>query len=108
MGNLYGSRMGYHGDIVLKTNEGVLFRAGWKHIFCIPEKVGLGDGSDCSMGKRNTMCCKSGMEIYFYLVLWLFIFYFAFYYIFCVEFLLNCQVMVTFLGRCCWFGRRVP
>ena len=68
----------------------------------------LGMGQTVSMGKRNTLCCKSGMEIYFYLVLWLFIFYFAFYYIFCVEFLLNCQVMVTSLGRCCWLGRRVP
>ena len=68
----------------------------------------LGMGQTVSMGKRNTLCCKSGMEIYFYLVLWLFIFYFAFYYIFCVEFLLNCQVMVTSLGCCCWLGRRMP
>ena len=50
VGNLYGSRMGYQGDIVLRTNEVVLFRAGWKHIFCIPENVGLGDGSDCQHG----------------------------------------------------------
>ena len=29
----------------------------------------LGMGQTVTLGKRNTLCCKSGMEIYFYLVL---------------------------------------
>ena len=90
-----GSRMGYHGNILLRTNGGrrgrdrkpnsvggkgrgwdrkldfvacsarivsgwvvvawdtrVLFRACWKHIFCVPgfENVSPGDGSDCQTG----------------------------------------------------------
>ena len=58
------------------------------------------------LGIRNTLCCKSRMEIYFYLVLWFFIY--LLYYILFVKFLQNCQVMVTSLGLCCWPGRRVP
>ena len=88
----------------------VLFRAGWKHIFCIPgfENASPGMGKTVRLGKRNTLCCKSRMEILFYLVLRFFIFYFAFYYISFVKFLQNRQVMVTSLGYCCWPGRRIP
>ena len=66
----------------------------------------MGMGQTVRLGKRNTLF-KSGMEIYFYLVLWFFIFYLLFI-IFCVKFLQNHQVMVTSLGLCCWPGRRVP
>ena len=41
----------------------------------------LGNGQTGRLGKRNTMYRKSGMGIYFYLVLWFFIFYFTFCYI---------------------------
>ena len=68
----------------------------------------LGMGQTVRLGKRNTLCCKGRMEMYFYLVLWFFYFLFAFYYILCVKFLQNHQVMVTSLGLCCWPGRRVP
>ena len=58
------------------------------------------------LGIRNTLCCKSRVEIYFYLVLWFFIY--LLYYILFVKFLQNCQVMVTSLGLCCWPGSRGP
>ena len=35
-------------------------------------------GQTVRLSKRNTLCCKSGMEIHFYLVLWFFIFYLLF------------------------------
>ena len=38
----------------------------------------LGMGQTVRLGKRNALCCKSRMEIYFYLVLWFFIFYLLF------------------------------
>ena len=65
----------------------------------------LGMGQTVRLGKRNTLCCKSRMEIYFYLVLWFFIFYLLF--IIYVRFLQNHQVMMTSLGLCCWSGSRV-
>ena len=37
------------------------------------------------LGKRNTLCYKNGMQIYFFFGFM--IFYFAFYYILCVKFL---------------------
>ena len=64
----------------------------------------LGLGQTIRLGKRNTLCCKSGLEIYFYLVLWFFIFYLLFI-IFCVKFLQNREVMATSLDLCCWPGR---
>ena len=67
----------------------------------------LGMGQTVRLGKGNTLCCKGGIEIYFYLVLGFFIFHLLFI-IFCVKFLQNCQVMVTSLGLCCWSGRGVP
>ena len=56
----------------------------------------LGMGQTVRLGKGNTLCCKGGIEIYFYLVLGFFIFHLLFI-IFCVKFLQNCQVMVTSL-----------
>ena len=38
----------------------------------------LGLGQTVRLGKRNTLCCKSRMEIYFYLVSWVFIFHLLF------------------------------
>ena len=66
----------------------------------------LGMVQTVTLGRRNILCCKSGMKIYLYLVLWFFIFYLVFL-VFCVKFLQNRQVMVTYLGLCCWPGRRV-
>ena len=61
----------------------------------------LGMGQTIRLGKRNTLCCKNRMEMYFYLVLWFFIFYFCFYSI-CLFSELASD------GCCCWSGRRVP
>ena len=47
----------------------VLLRAGWKNMFCVPdfEKGSLaGEASDWV---KETHYCKSGMEVYFSLVL---------------------------------------
>ena len=54
-----------------------------KHIFCIPgfENVSLGMGQAVRLGKRNTLCSRSRMDMYFYLVLWFFIFYLLFLYL---------------------------
>ena len=78
----------------------------------------LGMGQTVRLGKRNTLCCRSKMEMYFYLVLWFLIFYFVlwiFYFLFFislfiifVKFPQNRQVMVTSLGHCCLPGGRVP
>ena len=40
-------------------------------------------GQTVRLGKINTLCCKSGMEMYFYLVLW-FLFFYLLFIIFCV------------------------
>ena len=42
-----------------------------KHIFGIPgfENVSLGMGQAVRLGKRNTLCSRSRMDMYFYLVL---------------------------------------
>ena len=102
-----GSRMGYHGNILLRTNgsrrgrdrkpnsvvgEGrdrdrkldfvvcsawtvsgwVVVTQGtdmtcWKHFVCLVLRTSaLGMGQAVRLGKRNTLCCKSGIEIYFY------------------------------------------
>ena len=51
----------------------VLFRVGWKHILGIPGFENMSHG--------NTLCCKSRMESYFSLVLWLFILLFMIFYV---------------------------
>ena len=58
----------------------VIFRAGWKHIFCIPnfKNVSPGDGSDWV---KATHCVVETEWNFFFLVLQFFIS--AFYYILC-------------------------
>ena len=107
------SRMSYHENILLRTNGGrrgrdrkpdivacsawivsgwvvmmwgtVLFRACWNtyFVYLALRTSALGMGQAVRLGKRNTLCCKSWMEMYFYLVLRFFIFYLLFI-IFCV------------------------
>ena len=90
------SRMSYHENILLRTNGGrrgrdrrpdilacsawivsgwvvmvwdtVLFRACWNTYFAYLalRTSALGMGQAVRLGKRNTLCCKSWMEINFY------------------------------------------
>ena len=117
VGNFYGSRMDYHGNILLRTNGRggggwrgrdkkfnsvggrgrgeaetqslnlwlvvpELLVGGWwwresysgiagntYFVYLALRTSALGMGQTVTLGKRNTLCCKSGMEIYFYLVL---------------------------------------
>ena len=132
-----GSRMGYHRNILLRTNGGRRGRdrkpdfvtcsarivSGWVVVEWGTESYsGLaGDTyfvylalrtSALEMGQTVRLgkrnTYKGGMEIYFYLVLWSFYFLFAFDYILCVKFLQNFQVIVTSLDLCGWPGKRVP
>ena len=118
-----GSRMGYHGNILLRTNVGKGGRdrkpnsvggkgrgrgrkpdfmacstrifSGWVvvvwgtesysglagntyFVYLALRTSALGMGQTVRLGKRNTLCCKSRMEIYFYLVSWVFIFHLLF------------------------------
>ena len=72
-------------------------------VYLVLRTSALGMGQTVRLGKRNTMCCKSRMEIYFYLVLRLFIY--LLFIIFCAKFLQNREVMVTSLDLYCWPGR---
>ena len=74
--------------------------------------LALGMGQIVRLGKRNTLCCKSRMEMYLFgFMIFLFSFmnvlFFIFALIIFVVGLQNRQVMVTSLGRCCWSDRRV-
>ena len=89
-----------------------LFRAGWKHIFCVTgfENVSPGDGSDWV---KETHCVvKAEWKCIFIWFDFLFCFmnflFFIFAFILFVVCLQNRQVTVTFLGRCCRSGRRAP
>ena len=64
-------------------------------------------GQTVRLGKRNTMCCKSGMEIYFYLVLW-FLFFICFFIIFYVLNFFRIAKWWWLPMVSCWPGRRVP
>ena len=115
--------MGYHGNILLRTNGGrrgrdrkpnsvwgewkgrarkpnfvaynALIVSGWVvvvwgtesysgltgntyFVYMVLRMSALGMGQTVRLGKRNTLCCKSRMEIYFYLVSWVFIFHLLF------------------------------
>ena len=118
-----GSRMGYHGNILLRTNGGRRGRdrkpnsvggkgRGWDRkldfvacsarivsgwvvvawdtesysglagntyfVYLALRTSALGMGQTVRLGKKNTLCCKSGMEIYFFSVLRFFIFHLLF------------------------------
>ena len=156
VGKLYGSRMGYHGNILLRTmgkrgrdkkpkyaggrgrdwdrkpnfvacsawivrgwvvvrrrtGSNLGLAANTYFVYLTFRTSALGMGQTVRPGKRNTLCCKSRMEMYFYLILWFFIYLilwnFYFLFLLFVTCLQNHQMMVTFLGRCCWSGRWVP
>ena len=44
-------------------------RAGWKNVFCIPDSENINPAGEGSDWVKETHCCKSGMEVYFSLVL---------------------------------------
>ena len=46
-------------------------------VYLVVRTLALGMGQTVRLAKRNTLCCKSRMEMYFYLVLCFFIFYFV-------------------------------
>ena len=117
MGNIYGSKISYHGNILLKSMgarrdrdrksdlvEGRRIRGrgrdrksnfvacstqiftGWVvvawgaepysglagntyFVYLVVITSALGMGQTARLAKRNTLCCKSRMEMYFYLVL---------------------------------------
>ena len=47
----------------------ILMRAGWKNIFCIPDSENVSPAGEGSDWVKETHCCKSGIEVYFSLVL---------------------------------------
>ena len=59
----------------------------------------FGMGPTVRLGKRNTLCCVSRIDIYFYFIFYL-------YHIWKIS--LECQVMTNSLGCCCWSGKKIP
>ena len=47
----------------------VLLRAGWKNMFCVADFEKVSPAGEASDWMKKTHCCKSGMEVYFSLVL---------------------------------------
>ena len=73
----------------------------------------LGMGQAVRLGKRNTLCCKSRMEMYFYLVLWFFLFCFLLYFVLnffrIAKWCWHRWVSAGSLGSLLpWPGRRIP
>ena len=69
----------------------VLFRAGWKHIFCVPrfDNVCAGEGSDWV---KETHCVKAEWKfifLWFYDFLFLFIFFYFYFFYFIYLLLLS-------------------
>ena len=46
-----------------------LIRAGWKNVFGIPDSENVSPAGEGSDWVKEIHCCKSGMEVYFSLVL---------------------------------------
>ena len=49
--------------------RGIFLRAGWKYMFCVPDFEKVTSAGEASDWVKKTHCCKSGMEVYFSLVL---------------------------------------
>ena len=47
----------------------ILLRADWANMFCILDSENVSSAGEGSDRVKETHCCKSGMEVFFFLVL---------------------------------------